>query len=164
MAHFGTEVSDEQILTIDVILNELLKDSPALFVLLIDQSGSVIHTAGDTRHADLAILGTLIAGDLTASQEIARLTGQYQTFQHIIREGDLTNSLLSEAGDHFILYLQTNKSVPLGWVRMRVLEACQKLKDIKLNPPNHMKPLEVNEKPSNLSDLAGDALDSLWIN
>ena len=82
----------------DQILSVLMDEIPAQLAFLIDQSGAVVSSRGDISSNDLAVLGSLIAGDLSASQEIARLTGQYQKYQLIIREGDISNTVLSEAG------------------------------------------------------------------
>jgi predicted regulator of Ras-like GTPase activity (Roadblock/LC7/MglB family) len=166
MNKLGLSVTPLQVQQMDRILSVLVEDTPAQFALVIDQSGSVVSSMGENLTSDLAVLGTLIAGDLSASQEIARLTGQYQKYQLIIREGDLTNSILAEAGEHLILYLQISKSSPLGWVRLRVLEACRELKEFVFLPGNEFGlDLDLNTSGSkSISDLTDDALDSMWIN
>lgn len=165
MSHrLGLEVTPQQVQEMEQILLELMDESPAQLILLIDQSGSVISSLGELSGTDTAVLGTLIAGDLSASQEIARLTGQYQRFQLIIREGEITNTILSEAGEQLILYLQINKSIPLGWVRLRVIETCNKLKKFIFNSLEKFEFVPGEGEKTNFSDLTDDALDSMWIN
>jgi hypothetical protein len=160
----GLAVSPEQVHEMNQILAVLLEEISAQIILLIDQSGSVITSVGDAPGTDLSVLGTLVAGDLSASQEIARLTGQYQKFQLVTREGDFTNTILSEAGEELIVYLQVSKQNPLGWVRMRVIDACKQLKRFELHP-YHEQDLGLHGMDEkSISDLTDDALDSMWMN
>lgn len=160
----GLAVTPSQVQQMDHILSILMEDIPAQLALLIDQSGAVVCSKGDVSSNDLAVLGSLIAGDLSASQEIARLTGQYQKYQLIIREGDISNTILSEAGQDLILYLQVAKASPLGWVRIRVMEACKLLKEFTFLPTEDISlDMEAGDIQS-ISDLTDNALDSMWIN
>lgn len=161
----GLAVTPSQVQQMDQILSILMEDIPAQLALLIDQSGAVICSKGEITSNDLAVLGSLIAGDLSASQEIARLTGQYQKYQLIIREGDISNTILSEAGEELILYLQVAKSSPLGWVRIRVMEACKQLKDFSFIPADNMSlDPDTAADMQSISDFTDNALDSMWIN
>jgi predicted regulator of Ras-like GTPase activity (Roadblock/LC7/MglB family) len=119
--------------TIDQILLELVQKIPARFVLLTDVTGQVVSAHGDQSQIDLVALGSLIAGDLAASQEIARLTGQYQSYQLILREGLLSHTFITEAGQQFVLFVQTPGDTPLGWARMLIRRGPSALPSL---PPN----------------------------
>jgi predicted regulator of Ras-like GTPase activity (Roadblock/LC7/MglB family) len=160
----GIVVSPEQIYEINQILSELMEECPAQLALLIDQSGSVLSYQGENQSIDLVVLAALVAGDLCASQEIARLTGQYQKFQLIIREGELSNTILSEAGDQIVIYLQVSKASPLGWVRLRLMDACKKLRKIEFQAPEKINMDSDTKDGNSLSNLTDDALDAMWIN
>jgi predicted regulator of Ras-like GTPase activity (Roadblock/LC7/MglB family) len=160
----GIVVSPEQINEINLILSELMEECPAQLALLIDQSGSVLSYQGENQSIDLVVLAALVAGDLCASQEIARLTGQYQKFQLIIREGELSNTILSEAGEQIIIYLQVSKVSPLGWVRLRLIEACKKLRTINFQIPEKINMTSDSNDNNDLSNFTDDALDAMWIN
>jgi predicted regulator of Ras-like GTPase activity (Roadblock/LC7/MglB family) len=160
----GIVVSPEQIYEINQILSELMEECPAQLALLIDQNGSVLSYQGENQSIDLVVLAALVAGDLCASQEIARLTGQYQKFQLIIREGELSNTILSEAGDQIVIYLQVSKVSPLGWVRLRLMDACKKLRKIEFKVPEKFSMASDTKDGNDLTTLTDDALDAMWIN
>jgi predicted regulator of Ras-like GTPase activity (Roadblock/LC7/MglB family) len=150
----------------DRILTELVQRLPAHFVLLTDVAGQIVVSKGDHEKINLVALGSLMAGDLAASQEIARLTGEYQDYQIILREGQSSHTLISEASNYLALLVQITNDVPLGWARMCVQKACRDLA-LKLAESDHLgieeAPLEImTESDADLSDLFSQALDDLW--
>ena len=147
---------------IERVLNELLQHCPARFVLLADSSGLIVSTQGERGNIELVSLASLVAGDMAASQEIARLTGQYQTSQMILREGAKINSFISEAGRYLILFVQVPADVPLGWARVLVREASRQLGEIVTAPADQVDKLDLGLGDKQMSDLAADALDSMW--
>jgi predicted regulator of Ras-like GTPase activity (Roadblock/LC7/MglB family) len=152
---------------IESLLDEMFQQIPAHFILLIDVTGQVISTRGGQNQMDLVGLGSLVAGDLAASQEIARLTGQYQEYQMVLREGQSTHTFICGAGLHLAITVQISTETPLGWARMLIRKAALKLTDIAANPPvTKTRPLNsalILESDENLSDLFDDALDDLWL-
>src|SRR5512133_1059607 len=83
----GFSIHPDQMAVINDRLSRLLEDIPAKTIILVDTSGQLVSALGDNRGTDTTALGALIAGDLAASQEIARMTGESQAFQMILREG-----------------------------------------------------------------------------
>jgi predicted regulator of Ras-like GTPase activity (Roadblock/LC7/MglB family) len=144
------------------VLEELAKKCPAQFLLLAGVSGQPIAYEGEKGETNLSSLGALLAGDLAASQEIARLTDQYQSYQLIVREGRQSNSFLSEAGAYMILFTRVGREVPLGWARMLILETCRKLADVASARPDELKSLDLGLHEERLSSLIADRLDSIW--
>ncbi|MDQ6963699.1 MAG: hypothetical protein Q9M13_02125, partial [Mariprofundales bacterium] len=120
----GLTIYPSQDRAIDRLLAALVQKVPARFALLADVSGQVISARGD-RHSVLepVALGSLIAGDLAASHEIARLLGEYQSYQMILREGLTAHTFILEAGAYMVLLVQVSSEVPLGWARMVIREA-----------------------------------------
>ena len=150
-------------------LDNLTHKIPAHFILLTDVTGQIISTRGEQNDIDLIALGSLMAGDLAASQEIARLTGEYQDYQMILREGTQMHTFISEAGRYLALLVQAAKEVPLGWARVIIRKAAQEITDIVANPPQEAKQPDLAEQldsmlteEDELPDLFSDALDELW--
>ncbi len=147
------------------LLTNLIREAPARFVLLTDVTGQVISTRGGQNSKNTAALGSLMAGDLAASQEIARLTGQYQESQMVLREGQTIHTFICEAGRHLAMLVQVSAETPLGWARMVIQKTARQLAEITAAPPPEQQgrpaaaafPVE-----ENLSDLFSDALDDLW--
>ena len=158
----GLSLSPSQDHLINRILSDLLEKCPAQFILLAEMSGQIISVQGETGKADLVALGALVAGDLAASQEIARLTGQYQHAQLILREGPETTSFTSEAGDRMVLYMNIHKEVPIGWARLIIQETSRKLAEVVSMPPEDVEKIDLQLSDEKLDNLIGDGLDSIW--
>lgn len=144
------------------VLTDFVQRCPAQFVLLADVSGQVIAVRGERGTTDLVALASLIAGDLAASQEIARITGQYQSCQLILREGTRSVSLISEAGRYLVLFVQIAADVPLGWARLLTRDASKKLGEIVAVPPEEVQKVNLGIANEEISGIVDDALDSMW--
>ncbi|HTP11160.1 MAG TPA: hypothetical protein VMP08_23055 [Anaerolineae bacterium] len=160
----GITIFPAQAAEIDHALDDLVQNIPARFALLTEVSGLVISFRGERAKLDLVALGSLAASDVAASQTIARLTGEYEDYQLVLRQGQRNNTILSEVGRHLVLLVQTPSYVPLGWARMLVLEAARQLEVILNAAP---KPAdEATSAPqleqAGLNDLFGQAFDNLW--
>ncbi len=168
----GLFVLPEQEKTFVRLVTELQRSLPARFVMLADAAGQVIAARGAYNDANLVMLGSLAAGDLAASQEIARLTGEYQDYQIILREGQRSNIFIAEAGSHLILLAQAGKETPLGWARMFILKTARQLAEAaRQGAPSAQEIAEMEEElagslseedEQNLAELFGNALDGLW--
>jgi predicted regulator of Ras-like GTPase activity (Roadblock/LC7/MglB family) len=144
------------------VLEELAQKCPVEFILLAGVSGQPIAFEGEKGGTNLSALGALLAGDLAASQEMARLTDQYQSYQMILREGRQSTIFLSEAGPFMVLFARVDHEVPLGWARMLILESCRKLADIASARPDELTSLDLGLHEQDLSTLIGEKLDSIW--
>lgn len=154
-------VTPDQQSALESIAADLKKQTPSLCILIADRNGHILYFTGEgPQQAGLVELAALLAGDLAASQEIARLTGSYQKQQLILREGQQHNSFLAEAGDHLVLFMQTSAEVPLGWARLLIQEACNRLAELDLratDPASNGQGLDAKGFRNNL-DKAMDAL------
>lgn len=153
---------------IEALLTHLLQQVPAHFILLSDVTGQPISARGEQNQTNLVALGSLMAGDLAASQEIARLTGQFEDHQMILREGQTTHTFITEAGNHLALLVQASTETPLGWVRMVIHKAALQLAEISTARPTKQEEetatsSEVALQDEDLSGLFDDALDDIWM-
>jgi predicted regulator of Ras-like GTPase activity (Roadblock/LC7/MglB family) len=149
---------------IDEALADLLDRAPARFILLVDQSGQVVAAHGEREGLDLLALGALVAGDVAAGQEIARLAGEYQDYQLVVREGRATNLLMAQVGERLALLAQVAREEPLGWVRVLVNAAARRVAAVVQDAPA----AATREAPGlalgddDLANLLGSELDALW--
>ncbi len=146
----------------DQVLEELLSHCPAEYILVAEVSGQVFSVKGKRELTDPVVLASLVAGDMAASQEIARVTGQYQHFQFSLREGVAANTFIAEAGSHLILFVQVAKDVPLGWARMLITEASRRLEEVMSSAPDDIEDVSVDLGKEGLANWLDDALGSLW--
>ncbi len=146
----------------DRILGNLIERCPAKYALVTGISGQLIAVHGDREQIDPVVLASLIAGDIAASQEVARVTGQYQRFQFVLREGLAANTFITEVGEDIILFVQVIKDVPLGWARLVICEAGYQLVKIFTATPENVKEIKLDLNHEELADWVDGALDSLW--
>lgn len=158
----GFSIFPAQVMKIEALLKELRADIPARYLMLVDSSGQYITSVGGYQTIDTDALGSLIAGDLAASQEIARMTGEYQDFQSILREGERSHIIISEAGKFLVVFAQFSKDVPLGWARRLIKKAAQELGNIVLSNSEDAATAQNELGQDNLPEQFIDALDDIW--
>lgn len=167
----GLAIYPSQSRVIDEILQDLTVKTPAQFVLLADGSGQVISTCGTHNKVnEVVALGSLAAGDLAASREIARILGEDGAYQIVLREGKEAHTFIAEAGHHMVLLVKVRANVPLGWARMLILQAAQRLAVVVDASPESRRYQEdvpqilhdSLDSGGDVADLFGDALNSLW--
>ncbi len=158
----GLTITLKQMQTIQKCIEHLVEMVPAKYTLVVDTSGQVVTSGGAKGMIDQAILGSLIAADLAASQEIARLTGEFQDFQMILREGNKTNIIIAEAGKNLILLALFSKDTPLGWSRALIQKCAREISFH--SQPNQPVEKELTEGviDGDLPELFNDALDQIW--
>lgn len=159
----GISIFPSQDKAFDQILSDLLNKAPARFILLTDISGQIISACGERGKADLVALGSLAAGDLAASQEIARISsGEYQENQMIMREGTKMHTIIYKTGPYLILLLQITSDVPLGWVRFLVKQAAVKINLVLTSDPEKVDDCVSEFKNSDLQEQVADLFNDLW--
>lgn len=147
---------------IEQTLSRLAETCPTHFILLTDTSGQLITIHGNRGSIDPTSLASLVAGDLVASKEIARMTGQYQACQLIMREGKEINTFIAEIGNSLALFVQVAANIPLGWARLLILDAGQKINTILSTPPPRFNKAELGLEDISVNNAVNDALSSLW--
>lgn len=157
----GMKIYASQDRAIERALSELYERCPAQFLMVTDSSGLLISVHGDRGKIDLIGLGSLIAGDLAASKEIARFTDQYQSYQMVLREGQNSLTVITEAGHYLVLFAQVSSNVPMGWARLLIRETARRLAEIVESPPEDAEHIDLGIE-DNLTDLFDSALDNLW--
>lgn len=151
----------EQLVAINQLLDTLMEKLSARLVFLTQVSGQMLAFRGaEHTKLDVDALGALIAGDLAASREIARVTGTYEECQLILRQGQHHHSLIAEVGDTCALFVLVSQQTPLGWVRMITLDTAQRLAD--LVQPSAAPLPEWSVETDTLTNLVSDSLDSIW--
>lgn len=133
--HTGLILSADQARAIDAILADLRDRARAALVLLTARDGQFISASGENlRHMDLVSLGSLIAGDLAASHQVAQLAGVYEDYQVVLREGRSSHILVADAGAQMVLFMLVSSAVPVGWARLVGREAARSLAEV-VRPP-----------------------------
>ncbi len=158
----GFTIYPRQEEAIDRLVTELEKRISPIFVLVADTAGQPISLHGQFDQKKLLALGSLVAGDLAASQEMARVIGQYGSYQMILREGHESNLFLSEIGEELLLLTLVPSRTPLGWARLLIRETAKQVAVILQTPNEDLDPVDFGLSDEKLADLYGDSLNNIW--
>ena len=127
---FNHVFDKEQLIRIEEILGQDLMDLGVHAVFLIDLAGNVIASLdnGDWQH-DIYSLAALAAGNFGAVSTMARLIGE-EEFSLLFHKGKKESIHFSKVSDDFLLITIFGKELSLGFLRLKVAEASQKLVEI----------------------------------
>src|SRR5712692_6754832 len=120
---------DEEFRKIKESLNRLASDANANVVFLVDKNGQQIAAVGDLETLDTTSLASLTAGNVAATDGLARLIGERE-FSILFHEGEKDHLHISIVGERVILVVIFDDRSSLGLVRLRVKKAAQELNDI----------------------------------
>jgi predicted regulator of Ras-like GTPase activity (Roadblock/LC7/MglB family) len=119
-----------QLSKIEAVLAEDLLDVGVHSVTLIDMAGNIISTMDNGENKrDLYSLAALAAGNFGAVSTMAGLIGE-EEFSLLFHKGKKENIHLSKVTDEFLLITIFGKEVSLGFLRLKVAEATDKLVEI----------------------------------
>jgi predicted regulator of Ras-like GTPase activity (Roadblock/LC7/MglB family) len=117
---------EEEYQQIKDILRRLQVDSNSKIVFLVDKNGQQIAVQGDMRGVDATSLASLTAGNVAATDGLAKLIGEKE-FSILFHEGERDNIHISLVAQRVILVIIFDERSSLGLVRLRVKKASQEL-------------------------------------
>jgi predicted regulator of Ras-like GTPase activity (Roadblock/LC7/MglB family) len=120
---------DEEFQKIKESLNRLAADANANVVFLVDKNGQQIAAVGDLQSLDTTSLASLTAGNVAATDGLARLIGERE-FSILFHEGEKDNIHISIVAQRVILVVIFDERTSLGLVRLRVRRAMSELEKI----------------------------------
>jgi predicted regulator of Ras-like GTPase activity (Roadblock/LC7/MglB family) len=121
-AHLTLYEGDERRLA--AALRRLYEDSKGRAVFLIDKSGQLIASAGETASLDTASFASLAAGNIAAAGGLAQLLGEKE-FGVLFHEGEKDSLHISVVASRGILVVLFDHRSSLGLVRLRVKRAAE---------------------------------------
>ena len=111
---------------IKAIIAKLRADANAKMVFLVDKNGQQIAAHGDIGNLDTTSLASLTAGNVAATDGLARLIGEKE-FPVLSHEGERDNLHISVVTGRVILVVIFDEQSSLGLVRLRVKRASTEL-------------------------------------
>ena len=151
---------EEEFDGINSILGRLWVDANAKIVFLVDKNGQQIAAKGDLDKVDATSLASLTAGNVAATDGLARLIGEKE-FSILFHEGERDNIHISIVGQRLILVVIFDERSSLGLVRLRVRKAAADLEEIL----NQMASKAANEgavAQSPFAEITDDDIDKLF--
>ena len=120
---------DEEFQLIKEIISRLRVEANAKIVFLVDKNGQQIAANGDLESVDTTSLASLTAGNVAATDGLARLIGEKE-FSILFHEGEKDNIHISIVGQRVILVEIFDDRSSLGLVRLRVRKASMELEKV----------------------------------
>jgi predicted regulator of Ras-like GTPase activity (Roadblock/LC7/MglB family) len=138
-------LSVEQAEAIDRYLDRMASRSNARCIILADVTGQLIAERGQTRLMNTQVLTALAAGELVATQELARLVGERARFKLLLNEGENLNVYLSDVAEQLLLVIVSDNDTPIGLVRLVLKQAVEELTPILMQPTSTVTETATNE-------------------
>jgi predicted regulator of Ras-like GTPase activity (Roadblock/LC7/MglB family) len=120
---------EEEYQQIKEILARLQGDSNSKICFLVDKNGQQIAAHGDMKGVDATSLASLTAGNVAATDGLAKLIGEKE-FSILFHEGERDNIHISLVAQRVILVVIFDEKSSLGLVRLRVKKASQELEKV----------------------------------
>jgi predicted regulator of Ras-like GTPase activity (Roadblock/LC7/MglB family) len=120
---------DDEFHKIKDSLQRLASDANANVVFLVDKNGQQIAAVGDLTSLDTTSLASLTAGNVAATDGLARLIGEKE-FSILFHEGERDNIHISIVAQRVILVVIFDERTSLGLVRLRVRRSMSELEKI----------------------------------
>lgn len=124
---YSVELDEKQFENMEKILAKELIDVGVQTVLLIDLAGNILVSLNDgkTKH-DVYALAALSAGNFGAVSEIARIIGETD-FSILFHKGEKESVHFSRVPENLLLITVFGKDLSLGFLRLKVAEAINKI-------------------------------------
>ena len=146
---------------ISLLLNRLRIDANAKIVFLVDKNGQQIAGAGEIDLVDTTSLASLTAGNVAATDGLARLIGERE-FTILFHEGRKDNIHISIVGQRLILVVIFDERSSLGLVRLRVRKAAGGIERILNEMEEKAQRVGVTEASSPFAEITDEDIDALF--
>jgi len=120
------QLIEEDVQLLEAVLRELLEQSDATTVLLIDQGGFLVAHQGDARLFDLTTIAALASGAYLANQTIANLVHE-TNFSSVYQQGEKFSLFVSRVDDSCLLAIIFKAHLSVGAVKYFAGPAAQRI-------------------------------------
>ena len=110
---------------LEQILSGFLGETQAKCAALVDRTGRLLTSVGDTGSMDRIIFASLVAGDFAASDQLATLLGEPE-FSSLYHQGEGRSMYLADIAGWAILAALFDGRTTLGMVRLKSKAAVPK--------------------------------------
>ncbi len=116
----------EDVQQLDKVLRELLKQTDATTVLIIDKGGFLITHQGDAGQFDLTTIAALASGAYMANQTIANLVHE-TNFNSVYQQGEKFSMFVVCVDEHCLLAAIFSAQLSVGVVKYFAAPAVEKI-------------------------------------
>jgi predicted regulator of Ras-like GTPase activity (Roadblock/LC7/MglB family) len=151
---------EEEFNQIKGIISKLRVDANSKVVFLVDKNGQQIAAQGEIENLDTTSLASLTAGNVAATDGLARLIGEKE-FSILFHEGERDNIHISIVASRVILVVIFDERSSLGLVRLRVKKAGAELEKL-FDEVRKRAETEGSAAASPFADITDDDIDNLF--
>lgn len=144
---------------VKVVLAKLRHDAAARVAFLVDKNGQPISAEGDVGDIDTVSLASLAAGNVAATDSMARLIGEKE-FPTLAHEGERESIFICVIGRVLLIVVFDDRS-SLGLVKLRVKQTSHELAIIFDEIQEEAKTLAPDET-SIFAEITDEDIDSLF--
>jgi predicted regulator of Ras-like GTPase activity (Roadblock/LC7/MglB family) len=153
---------EEEINSLEEVLRRLRQDANAKAVFLIDRNGQQMAAAGELEHFDTTSLASLTAGNVAATDSLAKLIGERE-FSVLFHEGLRDHIHISIVAKRAILLVIFDERSSLGLVRLRVKRAGNEFQSIfKTMDDKAQAGTRDGGVPTPFSEITDEDIDALF--
>lgn len=98
---------------------QLKREANAIATFLIDKNGHMIVSSGESDNFDVTSLAALVAGNVAATDGIAKLLGEKE-FSVLFHEGKNEHMSITLVDGKLIMVVIFDENTPLGLVRLKI--------------------------------------------
>jgi predicted regulator of Ras-like GTPase activity (Roadblock/LC7/MglB family) len=117
-AHLIASIGTQDLEQFEQLLAVFLRETNARCALLVDRTGRLLTSAGDTGGFDHVTFATLAAADFAASDQLATLLGENE-FASLYHHGERHSMYLADLSGWAILAALFDRKTTLGMVRIK---------------------------------------------
>jgi len=152
---------EEEFDRISSVLNRLRVDASAKIVFLVDKNGQQIAGAGEIDLIDTTSLASLTAGNVAATDGLAKLIGEKE-FSILFHEGIKDNIHISIIGQRLILVVIFDERSSLGLVRLRVRKAATEVERVLSQMEEKAREIGAADVASPFAEITDEDIDALF--
>ena len=152
---------EEEFERIKHLLNRLRIDASAKIVFLVDKNGQQIAGAGEVDSVDTTSLASLTAGNVAATDGLAKLIGEKE-FSILFHEGRKDNIHISIVGQRLILVVIFDERSSLGLVRLRVRKISGDIERVLSEMEVKAQEVGAAETASPFAEITDEDIDALF--
>lgn len=152
---------EEEFRGLEEALRRLRQEANARAVFLIDKNGQQIAADGDLDRYDTTSLASLTAGNVAATDGLAKLIGERE-FSVLFHEGEQDHIHISIVAKRAILVVIFDERSSLGLVRLRVKRAGAELERIFETMLEKGQASAAAPSASPFSEITDDDIDALF--
>ena len=157
-------IYEEDLSRINACLSSLQRKARSAAVLLIDTSGQLIASVGETDALDATPLASLAAGSIAAAGALAQLLGEKE-FSFVFYDGERKRLHLSLIGSRAILLVLLDENSAVALVRLQVKKFSREIEEVFTDLSRRPDTVAEGGGPlskSNIGEITDDDVENLF--